>query len=286
MPDTIIYYTEDGGNISLNDITNYIVTASKGEKMPAVSHLVDEVPGLRGVNFKRAKIGQRDVELKITVRGATLSALSTNIRALGTKLEPVIEATTQASYLSWLRDGESVARKLYCRYYGGLPQMSSDMIPEGSIIFRAADPYWYGADVTQAWNVIASGGAFFPFFPLQVSHAAVFQTFTITNAGDVESWPVWTVEGPGSDLAFYNTTTNKKLMTTGSINTGEILTIDTRPGAKYIADANGNRRNNMIVAGSSMWSLRKGANNIRVELSGADANSEVTLTYAPRYNAP
>lgn len=286
MPDTIIFYTEDGNSITLTDLVKYIVTDAKGQDMPPVSHLVDEIPGVRGTNFRQIKVGQRDVELKLSVLGASQAAILSNLRDLAQKIEPILQAGTIDSYLSWLREGAASARILYCRYLSGLHQFSSGLNPAGSLVFRAADPYWYGAAVTQSWTPATSTATFFPFFPMRVSHAALFQNFTITNAGDVESWPVWTITGAGADLSIYNLTTGKNLLTIGSISSGSVITIDTRPGAKFISDSNGNRLNFMILAGSSMWEIAKGANSIRIEMSGTDANSLVQLDYTPRYNAP
>jgi hypothetical protein len=110
----------------------------------------------------------------------------------------------------------------------------------------------------------------------------------VTNAGDVEAWPVWTITGPGSGIVLRNLTTGQSMdFGVGALAAGNTVVVDTRPGAKT-AVANGSINVfPFLSAASVLWSLQRGANAVRLEMSGAIAGaSGLSLAYRPRYLSP
>jgi len=73
-----------------------------------------------------------------------------------------------------------------------------------AVTLVADDPFWHGEPVVRSWgqdeeqrDFIPAGGA--PDF--YISGASTVGSAAITNRGDVEAWPVWTVTGPTTYVA-------------------------------------------------------------------------------------
>jgi len=151
--------------------------------------------------------------------------------------------------------------------------------------FKASDPHWYAASpITGSQSQQAGGDGWFPIFPLRVTASSVFATVDITNNGDGEAWPVWTITGPGSTLVLENTITGETLGVDCNLDAGEQMIIDTRPGKKTIVDGSGNNLFDLIISGQmAMWSLSKGLNQINIYLASATVDSLVAWSFYERY---
>jgi phage-related protein len=106
----------------------------------------------------------------------------------------------------------------------------------------------------------------FPFLPLVLGASDAFAAFTITVLGDVESWPVITVVGPGQQIVCRNLTTGKSWTVQTTLGAGQKLVVDTRPGRKLVT-IDGANAYPLLTADSSLWPLEPGPN--RVELAVA-----------------
>lgn len=290
MADTITWmkYTPGGlgTSIDLNDGVNYICELTNGEAFPMVTHITEEIPDFDGLHLKEIKVGLRQVQLALKVVDTSLSGKIAKLRALAKELKPVEGHTGQ---LGWIRSGSTEQRVIYCDYAGGLNQVKDKGgYLETTLVFQANDnPYW-GATVASAklWNPTTIVGNFFPFFPMKLSHSSIFAQETITNSGDVKAWPQWSFVGPGSDPAIYNLTTGKQIQMTVNLSAGQVLNIDTSPGKKSVTDIYLNYYTNVIQSGSSMFPIEPGDNIIRVEFSGTNPSSYVTLAYYKQYLTP
>lgn len=94
----------------------------------------------------------------------------------------------------------------------------------------ADDPFWYGEPVRQAWSEGESvdffgGAGKAPLF--HISSASQFTEARISNAGDVEAWPVWTVKGPGSGITLG--VGGRQIDWSGTLTAGDILVVDADP---------------------------------------------------------
>lgn len=269
--------------LNLTDNTYYSVVQSLGDAFPLVAHVTEDMPQQRGVYLKEVKTGYRDLQLIVKLRDTTRANMITKLRTLAATLEPSKGDGT----IQWTRDGAATYRSLICRYAGGMNQLKDfGGHIEIPLQFRAADPFWLGTGGTYSWIPAAIVGEFFPLPPLVLSHSAIFAAETVNNIGDVEAWPVWTFDGPGTDIAIYNLTTNKKLQLTITVAAGKSITIDTRPGVKSIVDESGNRLMSTLISGSAFFPLAVGNNSIRVEYSGTSTGAAAGMTFEARYETP
>ena len=110
----------------------------------------------------------------------------------------------------------------------------------------------------------------------------VFAQATITNNGDVDAWPVVTVEGPGTDLEVENLTTGLRWHLTGDVAAGSTLTVDTRPGHKS-ARLDGVNVFGRLSDDSVLWPLVPGPNRVSIGFAGGTAVSSVVFAWRNRW---
>ncbi|MCP3805370.1 phage tail family protein [Allokutzneria sp. A3M-2-11 16] len=247
--------------------------------------LVDEgVPEQPGARFREARHGVREFSLPLWITDSSPAALRARLRSMIAAMDPVRGQGTIR-----LTSPTGDQREIYCRVSAGLEldetlgRTSGPLVQRAVPMFRAVDPYWY--DIADTTDPFESGdtATFFPFFPLRLSSSSVFAEATITNSGDVETWPVWTITGPGSAITLRNLTTGEYMTLTITLAAGESLTIDTRPGAKTVTKSDGTNQFPALSSASSLWALARGANALRVEMSGTTAASRVVLSRRHRY---
>jgi len=285
MPDEQLHWVDVDGAAHdlLTSATDVEVEwGVSGRHMPPVKLFEEEVPGQHGSRFREARFGPRDIALPITVKGSTPADLRAKVRAWATRFDPTRGAGTLRA-----TDTEGMQRQVTCRYAYG---MEGQEVAENGllwqrqvVVFRANDPFWLDTSpISDTWTV-GEPATFFPFFPLTLSSSEVFADVSVNNDGDVETWPSWTIVGPGSGLVLRNLTTGKVLSLTATLAAGDTVTIDTAPGVKTVVDAAGANLYSGLSSISSLWSLARGANRVHVELTGASADSSVTMQYQRRW---
>lgn len=284
--ETLIYFNARDESVAFFSATSEILWGVAGRFMPPVEIIEDIIPGQPGSRTRSVRHLPRDVAVPVWLRGPSAADLRATLREVVRILDPTIgDGRLQAT----APDGS--VRELTCRYANGLTL--TETLEDGggvteqrsSLVFRCADPYWYERDATELSFTIGDPPTFFPFFPLRLASSTVFGSFVIGNAGDVPTWPVWTVLGPGEDLQLNNLTTGESLSLTGVIPAGATVVIDTRPGKKTIRQGTTNLYPN-LEAGSALWALAAGQNELQVELSGADADTRVSISFRRAFLTP
>lgn len=179
-------------------------------------------------------------------------------------------------------DGPHAGRFMRCVCEAGLDDLS-EVRPDlntGNLIFRAVYPYWLdGAEQSSTITQGTTGTTWFPFLPLVLGASDAFGVLTVTVAGDVPSWPVITVRGPGQEMTAQNLTTGESWTVTGAIAAGALLTVDTRPGRKTVT-IDGVNAYPRLTPTSQLWALQPGPN--RVQLSFAITSPASSVTFAWR----
>jgi phage-related protein len=259
----------------------------KGAFGPPATIYEEAVPGQPGARFREARHEVRELTLPLYLYNddpdpsPLHTQLGNLVRALDpTRGEGVLRVTTPVGDV----------RDLGCRAASGLSvdhtigDAASPRHQRLPVVFRALDPYWYATspEVREYVN-LSTSATFFPIFPIRLVGSEVFATDQINNVGDVDAWPVWDITGPGSDPIVRNVTTNKSLSLNGlTLASGEVATIDTRPGQKTITRQDG--VNLFTYAVGSLWPLQAGNNSISLEMGTADLiTSRVRLEHKPRW---
>lgn len=223
-----------------------------------------------------------EVDVPYTVKGADRSAVRANVRTLMTNLNPMLGS----GYLRAV-DWNGLERRLNCRCVGGMEGdetigVRSPVSQNFVLVFRAYDPYWYSiTPITGSWAIPVTGVAFFPYFPLRLSEDTIYESAAVlVNAGDVAVWPVWTITGPFTGVRL--TLGSAVLELTYPADAGEVITLDTRPGAKTaVSDLFGNVFN--WLTETQMFALDPGSNSVEIGLVGGGSGSSVSVSYVENW---
>jgi phage-related protein len=246
--------------------------------MPPVTIQTVRVPQAQGGRFRGARHDERLATIPVVLPGPT--AGRDELRRWARALDPLKGEGTLT-----VVQGEHAGRQLVCCYEAGLDSFAEQYASLGltTLAFRAADPYWQdAAESSFAATIDSAGFTWFPFLPLVLGASDVFAVGTITNAGDVDAWPVIKTAGPGTDLAVENLTTGQSWHFEGAIAAGSTLVVDHRPGHKS-ARLDGANVFGRLSDDSVLWRLVPGPNRISIGFASATETARVEFTWRNRW---
>lgn len=269
----------------------YVQPGGNGRFAPPVVIHEDEVPGIAGSRFREARHGPREFPLPIFLEAATEAAKRLALRTLVREMDPV---RGDGKIRVYSPTGDQ--REISCRVVAGLGleediQNAYPGWQKAVPMFRAFDPYWYATADTIATFTTGATATFFPIFPLRLSASEVFVDGSVANDGDLETWPVWEITGPGSAIVLRDLGNGALTsLTSGlggvALGAGESVEVDTRPGVKTVTKSDGTNLWPYLSTDSELWPLLAGSTSFRVEMGGATTASSVRLSYRPRYLSP
>ena len=93
----------------------------------------------------------------------------------------------------------------------------------------ADNPFWTGEPARRTWSQSNGVNAFDagPDYALRISSASQLSTAAMTNEGDLEAWPVWTIKGPATSVTVG--VDGATVQWTVQLFEGDTLVIDTDP---------------------------------------------------------
>jgi len=164
--------------------------------------------------------------------------------------------------------------------------------------FVAHDPFWYGTEQSETWEVEIFEGLIFNTVGSWTGGIRgvgrwLFGASIVSEATEIVYWgtkeakPIITIAGPAINPVIFNQTTNVQINMTYSFLVGEIVTINTQD-----LTVSNNFGGNLLpyTAGdiatfgiSPAPQAPNRINTIYVSFTGADANSKATLTWRNRY---
>lgn len=254
--------------------------------------------------FQTVRAGKRTIELPILIRADSVAAMEAELDLMAKYLNP----KKGIGLLTVTREDGS-QRCLKCRYVSGLEGDYSEdaygvVWQAATLNMQATDPYWYAVTQESESYMCEPAGRFFPaeddtdgtFFPMTLSASTMVGVKTIHNGGDGPAWPIWIINGPGSELVLRNTfsqydedseaweSVTKTLSLNIDLNESEQVVIDTRPGAKTVTKNDGTNLFSQVSETSALWPVAEGDNAIEIELNGTDStHSQITLTFTIPY---
>lgn len=273
----------DGTVRALSDLSDDVDLEEgvSGRFAPPVEFSTEQVPFEAGSRVRQVRIGDREVAVPVLVACDSPSALNVRLRDLTVQMAPTRGRGA-------LRDVTS-GRQLPCYYAGGLEVVegfNSATIgwARAMLVFRAFDPFWEdAADTTRVFSLGSDLDNLMPYPPYSLISDTVGATPTVVNDGDVDAWPVWTVIGPADQVTLENTTSGASLTVDRPLTAADWLRIDSRPGVKTIVDQDGVNRYGDRTAGSELWPLVEGSQDLQITLGSVTADSKVELAYRRRW---
>lgn len=289
--DTLAFVAPDGTVTPLTgqpDLDVHWALGVTGRFMPPITRVEDQVYGQAGGRLRAVRVGARDVNLPLTVIGVDELAVRGKLRSLIRLLNP-----QRGDGRLRVTAADGTVRELTCRYSEGMEGRESrsdsgQVFQRTVLVLRAADPYWYDVEQQSQTYTAGQAGMFFasPFFGLRLSSESVFGSQVVTNDGDVETWPVWTIHGPCTSITLSNDTTGETINLPIALTAEQTVTVDTRPFRKTVRRDDGTNLYGSLSVMSSLWSLPLGDSTVTISLPGATVDSYVTLNYARRWLTP
>lgn len=271
MTAEITQFVDAFGTVTLLDVD----WDATGRFMPPVQHEEDGVPGQPGGRHRASRHAIREFTIKVVMEAADEPTLRQVVRTIVAAINPAKSDSPGAIRVtSPLGD----VREIPCYYSGGLDmqeqvEMSGPQMQAAAVTFRSYEPYWREtSDSTAGPFSVGVVPTYFPIFPIRLTSSQIAVDAVINNDGDVDCWPVWTINGPGGVITLRNLTTGLSIVfSTTTLGTGESISIDTRPGAKSATKQDGTNLWPDLSLASELWPLVPGANQIRLEMSGVTA---------------
>lgn len=281
MVDVTISLTgANGDTITLEDSSDFVLgTGVSGFGIPNTQLRIEDSAGNGGL-YRYSKRGVRDLDLPIMVFGNDRAAVETNLRRLGRLLQDRKGATRITATYS---DGSSVY--LDAHYAGGAEtQFGSDAgqtYCRWVITMQAPQPFWESGQ-SNSFNVQASnsGRGLLPqLSKLKVSSSQALGAVTVTNIGDVETYPTWVLRGPLSNVIISDGTNSFTYV--AAIANGSSITIDTEAGT--VVDETGANKYANLGPAPKLFTLQPGVSAMTISGDDATSASLVTCYYSPRY---
>ncbi|MEU9404779.1 phage tail domain-containing protein [Streptomyces sp. NPDC048281] len=266
-----------------------------GLDMPPFALFSDDSPNLDGSIYRSARASAREIMIPVYLYGIDRQTINQLKRKLFQALNP-----KRGYCLLRFTEGNHEARQLTCYYKGGMEgaegtDTSGFTWAKYGLSFTAMDPWFYpDRQVSARWDFgtgapLLSSSA--PFFPMRIMPGVMGGAGTglvITNEGDIEAWPIWTLKGPIKSFTLispYGETIRASTPSDGSdlVPTGRTLTIDTRPGYKLVQDDLGTNYWAKLDAAPQFWSVEPGDTTASVSVVSGAGKAAVILSFTPRY---
>lgn len=189
-------------------------------------------------------------------------------------------------------------REIACYYRGGLDPHEDtldDMMwsrqEHTELEFWAPDPAFVGPVVEQAWRIVAPPRRFYPLYPVTVTSSQLGGSATVTSPGDLDSYPVWEVTGPGAPT-ITDMSSGREWGFTTPLAPGQRVTVDCRPpdlapetGLTAVDSTGEDWWPNFSGDTPDLWHLPPGRTDLQIAVAGATEDTRVSLAYRPRYQA-
>ncbi|MCW2917660.1 MAG: phage tail protein [Actinomycetia bacterium] len=153
------------------------------------------------------------------------------------------------------------------------------------ITLVAPDPLWSDAQTTQLEFATPPAGGGVPAMPpVVLDPSTILGSTTVTNDGDGDAYPIWTITGPGIPT-IANTTTGLSFGLDVTLGVGEVVTVDTRTGMQSAIDAAAANRWADLVRSSprALWPLVPGDNALNLQMTGAGVGTKIAMSYTRRW---
>lgn len=140
--------------------------------------------------------------------------------------------------------------------------------------------HMYGDNITLTNKV-----GILPLLPIALNGASSFGDIIVTNDGQADAYPVWTLTGPGTPT-IQNVTTGRSWSWDIDLTAGQVVVVNTMPGQQSAIDqGTGLSVWSHLVTNSprDLWPLVKGDNDINISVTNATAQTAVAMSYLRRW---
>lgn len=149
------------------------------------------------------------------------------------------------------------------------------------ITVRAGDPFFTATSPMRQTikGVTQSRGLIGKLVNLRLASSQRIGSITLSNTGDADAYPIWTVYGPGDTFTAISPT-GQTLQWNGTLAATDVLTIDTKAGT--VVDQTGANRYDKLAPAPRFWTVPQGTSTAQCSLLNVNSASTITCTYNTR----
>lgn len=260
----------DGTIVTFNDDADPnnvgMLTEITGFDSPDVRENADDLVQMDGGIHGDFFYGRRPITMtgKITSFGGNPATRNMQM----TRLMQATNAMRANAILSWTPSGSVQQQFIGLRRQQPL-RITEAWIKQFQISMVAADPRIYsGAVNTTSVSASGTGGAggfgFNMTFDVAFGAAVITGQTFVENKGNAETFPVYTITGPGQNPSVYNATTGKLLSFIYTLGAGETLVVDTLNRTVMLNNAS-SRYSAVDFTNTTWGGLVPGVNELRLQ---------------------
>lgn len=272
--------TGANGDVITFDYSTFVLEPNFiGLGVPPTDVRIDQSSRAGGI-WRNTRRAVRNIDLPVTVLGASATAVETNLRRLAKLTQDTLGPTT----LTALRDDGNLTMELH--YTGGAElayggETGGPTFARVLLSFQAPNPYWISAD-TESFSVTTgnTGRGLLPqLTKLRVSSSEAIGVINVNNTSDVAVFPVFEITGPVTDLAI--TLNGEGFGFNTTINEGDIVEVDHANAT--VTGTGGVNRYAILNPSPKFFSFPPGTSSVLVTGTGANLNTEILCEYNLRF---
>lgn len=273
----------DGTEYSLDDRTYFYLLNHEGFNMPPVRRLSERGPLQHGDTDRGYRLDPRTALITLGIKGDDL----TDFYEKRDYLTKIFGPRNNAGQLRWTQG--SATRQLDCHLVDLQEGERSNLWQRFVVALKASDPSWYHPTLRVVYFAIGGGADTMEVptvIPMTVGATSINQNKSINYPGTVKSWPIIRITGPATNPVLEHNETGYKLnFEATTIAAADYREIDCRYGYKTVEDSSGANKISELSDDSNIaeFSIEIGINSFNFQATGADENTEVTVSYYDRY---
>lgn len=262
------------------DVGWFTINGPSGWNATTYEIVTDPLPrGGEQVRFIRSKPGT--ITWPVYVGGETHQQYIENHRRIRRAFTMTVHRGIPGVLRVERPDGS--ARTIECLYSAGFEGESGEgwLYSKDAVVLFCPDGYWRDENTISIPHSYIPGSDFLSPFPT-ISDSLNLGETVITNPGDVDAWPEWTVTGPMTALVGTNVTTGYEFQLVYNLAAGEQITISTdRPMVR--GPAGENLANALNWPSAYLWALAPGDNDLILNVVGGAPGTSVLIDFNARY---
>lgn len=276
----------NGDTIPLDNGSDFVLSSGFSGTGLTSSQLRITASAGDGGTWRGTRKASRDLDVPLTVLGSTRDDVEAKLRRFAAALSDRYGVPKlRASY----DDGTSY--DLAVHYVAGAEttygEDAGNLFCNWNMSWKAPDPFWVSNQAVQ-FTVTTSGevrgllaapvGQTATLSALRVSSSQALGLITIENPGDVDSFPVYKIEGPATNVAI--TLNGVGFTYTETLVAGNIITIDTKSAT--VTNAAGVNKYGFLGTSPKLFRIPPGTSSLSIEATGADASTKISGYFNPR----
>ncbi len=231
--------------------------------------------------------GPRTMDIAALMTGDTHGELAAYVRALARNVSPHKDPSTLGKLKVVTPDDQTWHIDCWLSEMSD-PQWDGPVACDVLFTLWAPEPWFY--DPTKRSETIGlanPGGVTYPAdyvdpTGLEYADSYLDDHVSVSNDGDVETWPTIRINGPGEDPTIENETSSKTMAITQTLDDGDYIDIDMDNATITFYDFSGGTTTNIIAnmsAASVFYPLARGENVLHVTMTSVTTGSIVVEWY-------